>query len=122
MAVSVSQQITEILAQYEETVRKTAEKDIEKVAKDTVQRLKQTSPKDTGDYAKSWTLKRDARTKTVTVYNKDHYRLTHLLENGYMKKNQFGSYGRQAPQKHIGPAEKEAVEELMKKIEEDLNR
>ena len=117
---SVSSQIAEILDEYEKKVRETAEKDIEQVAKDTVQRLKQTSPKDSGDYARSWTLKRDRATKTTTVYNKDHYRLTHLLEKGHIKRNQAGTYGRQDPQEHIGPAEKEASAELVRKIEEDL--
>lgn len=119
---SVSSQIAEILDEYEKKVRETAEKDIEQVAKDTVQRLKQTSPKDSGDYARSWTLKRDRATKTTTVYNKGHYRLTHLLEKGHIKRNQAGTYGRQDPQEHIGPAEKEASAELVRKIEEDLSK
>lgn len=38
------------------------------------------------------------------VYNKEHYRLTHLLENGHIIKNAYGTYGRTAPRPHVKPA------------------
>lgn len=63
-------------------------------------------------YADSWTFeaKKDKKDEFVgTVYNKDHYRLTHLLEKGHIVRNQYGrtkSKGRLrrvAPRPHIAP-------------------
>ena len=41
------------------------------------------APKDTGDYAKSWTVKKTKETSsslTLTVHSKNRYQLAHLLE------------------------------------------
>lgn len=59
-----------------------------------------------GDYANSWVWKMqdDKIGEYGVVYNKEHYRLTHLLENGHLIKNAYGSYGRTAPRPHIKPA------------------
>lgn len=79
---------------------------VDETAKATVAELKRTSPRDSGEYAKSWRSKRDKTLKgkwaySRIVYNKDHYRLTHLLEKGHAKVNG----GRTAAQPHIEPAE-----------------
>lgn len=121
MAHSVGEQLAEILNDYDKEVREIAKKDIQKVAKDTAKDLRQTSPKKTGDYAKNWSTKQ--MNGGWVVYNKaPTYRLTHLLENGHVIRNQAGTYGRTQGEKHIEPAEQRASEELVKKIEEDLNR
>lgn len=120
MAHSVGEQLAEILNDYEEEVREIAKKDIQKAAKDTAKDLRQTSPKKSGDYARSWSAKQ--QNGGWVVYNKEHYRLTHLLENGHVIRNQSGTYGRTQGEKHIEPAEQRASEALVKKIEEDLNR
>lgn len=80
---------------------------VEETAKETVRQLKNTSPKDSGEYAKSWRSKRDNTLKgkwafSMVVYNKDHYQLTHLLEHGHAK---VGG-GRVAGIEHIEPAER----------------
>lgn len=59
-----------------------------------------------GDYARSWTFKIDKDKLgdySGVVYNKEHYQLTHLLENGHVSANQYGTYGRVAPHQHIKP-------------------
>ena len=47
-------------------------------------------------YANDWTKKaqvyRGVGTSYV-VYNKDHYRVAHLLENGHRVMNKYGTYG-----------------------------
>lgn len=80
-------------------------------------KLKQTSPKrpNGGAYAKGWTSKvthEDRDNIRVTVYNKGHYQLTHLLENGHAKVN--GGFVPGIP--HIGPAEQMAISDLEEKV------
>lgn len=123
MAHSVADQLAEILDGYDKEVREAVEKDIEKVAKDTAKKLKQTSPKESGEYAKNWAVRNDRKSKTTIVYNKaPTYRLTHLLENGHVVRNQYGTWGRVEGEKHIAPAEQEAVQDLVRKVEEDIER
>lgn len=123
MAHSVADQLAEILDGYDKEVREAVEKDIEKVAKDTAKKLKQTSPKESGEYAKNWAVKNDRRSKTTIVYNKaPTYRLTHLLEKGHVIRNQYGTWGRTNAEPHIAPAEQEAVADLVKKVEEDIEK
>ena len=100
------------------------EKDeVEQVAKDTAKKLKQTSPKESGEYAKNWAVRNDRRSKTTIVYNKaPTYRLTHLLEKGHVIRNQYGEWGRTNAEPHIAPAEQEAVADLVKKVEEDIEK
>lgn len=111
-----------VLDDYSKEVREDAERVIEQVAKETVKRLKDTSPKDTGAYAKGWRLKRDRRGMNATVYNATHPGLTHLLEEQHPVSNQYGSYGVSTPQKHIEPAEKWAIAEIDRRIEEVLEQ
>lgn len=122
MARDFSVEVMQLLDDYEQEVRDTVQKDIEKVAKETAKELRNTSPKAPGggEYAKSWTATK--RGNGFVVHNKKHYRLTHLLENGHVIRNQYGTYGRTDPQKHIEPAEQQAAEKLVREIEEDLNR
>ena len=123
MARSVSDQMAEILDGYDKEVREAVEKDIEKVARDTAKKLRQTSPKESGEYAKNWAVKNDRRSKTTIVYNKaPTYRLTHLLENGHVVRNQYGTWGRASAEPHIAPAEQEAVKDLVRKVEEDIEK
>lgn len=107
-----------VLDDYSKEVREDAERVIEQVAKETVKRLRKTSPKDTGAYARGWRLKNDRRGLTATVYNATHPGLTHLLEEQHPIANQFGTYGVSTPQEHIGPAERWAIGEIDRRIEE----
>ena len=123
MAHSVSDQMAEILDGYDKEVREAVEKDIEKVARDTAKKLRQTSPKESGEYAKNWAVRNDRKSKTTIVYNKaPTYRLTHLLEKGHVIRNQYGTWGRTSAEPHIAPAEQEAVKDLVKKVEEDIEK
>ena len=109
-------QMRKVLDEYSKELQERVDAAIDMASKDTVKRLKNTSPRDSGDYAKSWTRKKIAG--GYVVYNKKHYRLTHLLENGHALANQFGSLGKRVPAyPHIKPAEQEGIrefEELLK--------
>lgn len=117
---SVEIQMADILDTVSKRVKGVLETDSMEVAKETVQRLKNTSPKKYGDYASGWKVSKKQGADLV-VHNATDYRLTHLLENGHEIVNKKGSYGRTTPIKHIKPAEEWASDELPRKVMEDLD-
>lgn len=93
------------LRTYANGVAEAVDEAAEKCAKGLAKELRGTAPKRTGAYAKDWTSKQtgaNARgAKAYTVYNKAHYQLTHLLQNGHKGPAPAPAYP------HIGrPAEK----------------
>lgn len=99
------------LADYNQDVTDGVKKEVKQVAKEMTQRLKQTSPKDSGDYAAGWREKTEfesAEDIRERVYNAKKPQLTHLLEHGHAKQNG----GRVNGNPHIGPAEQEAEKKL----------
>ena len=120
---SVTVQMDKILDSYSREVQEATNKAIDSVAKEAASKLRNTSPRKTGDYAKGWKVKKERGRdglQTVTVHNKTNYQLTHLLENGHVVRNKRGTYGRTRPIKHIAPVEEWAVDELPREIEERL--
>ena len=119
---TVENQMANILDDYSKEVRRATANAQDKIAKEAVQKLKNTSPKKSGKYARGWTVKRE-RTSTgipdVTVHNKV-YQLTHLLENGHVVRNKYGEYGRFNGIKHLAPVEEWASSELPNEIEREL--
>lgn len=104
-----------VLASFEERSIAIAEECAIDAGKEAVSFLKANSPKKTGAYAKGWTLKKATKTGKgfkITVYNKDHYRLTHLLEHGHAKING----GRTQSHPHILLAEEAASSLFEQKI------
>lgn len=78
-----------------------------------------TAPRDTGKYAKSWTVKtvkETSNTLDVVVHSRNRYQIAHLLEHGHAKRGG----GRVAARPHIAPAEEKAVMELESEIERTL--
>lgn len=119
---SVAIQMEKILDEYDVKVKRATNNAIDVVAKQSVQKLKSTSPKKTGEYARGWGIKRDRGTggiHTATVKNKV-YQLTHLLENGHVVRNAKGTFGRAPGIKHIKPVEEWAKSELPMEIEREL--
>jgi len=123
MAKTVEQQMDKILTDYSKTVIRETDEAFETVSKEAVQKLKNTSPKRTGKYARSWTKKTEKggslKTDTVVIHNKV-YQLTHLLENGHVVRNEKGTYGRTNGIKHIAPVEEWAADELPNLIKRKL--
>lgn len=119
---SVEAQMKELLDTFDRHVQEVVEDAAKESAKECVQKLKATSPKRHGKYARSWTQKKLAG--GYVVYNKE-YQLTHLLENGHVVANQYGSYGnpggRVAGQKHIAPVEQEGIEGFELRINRGIN-
>lgn len=120
--VSVEAQVREILDDYEKKVKDTTNNSIKNVSKEAVSKLKNTSPKKSGEYARGWTVKQERGSggiNTVTVHNRV-YQLTHLLENGHVIRNKKGEYGRTNGIEHIAPVEQWAIGELPAEIEREL--
>mgnify|MGYP001335425216 FL=1 len=123
--VSVDQLAAEIakgLAEYSQDVVEKVNVSSEAVGKAAVKRLKQTSPKRYGKYAKSWTMKTEPEVgqphKRIVHVKAPHYRLTHLLEKGHAK---VGG-GRVDGIPHIRPAEEMVIKEFMSEVEEAIKR
>lgn len=77
------------------------------------------APKDTGDYAKSWVVKKTKETSTsltLTVHSRNRYQLAHLLEHGHAKRGG----GRVEGKAHIAPAEEKGIRQLEEEIERGL--
>ena len=95
---------------------KQAVRDAGDVVKDDI---RSHAPKDTGDYAKSWAVKKMKETSdslTVVVHSRNRYQLAHLLEFGHAKR----SGGRVAAQPHIASAEQKGIEKLEEEIRKAL--
>lgn len=111
----LSREIIDVLATYTDEISDIVDKTCKEVAQNTAKELRRTSPKQSGDYAASWKVKKIKKGE-YTVYNQKHYRLTHLLENGHAKRNG----GRTRAFKHIEPAQEKAAEELIRKLADRL--
>ena len=118
---TIGEQLADILNEYGREVKAVADKEIAAVAKESVAKLKSTSPRKSGAYARGWRVKKD-RDGSAIVHNATNYQLTHLLENGHIIKNKKGTYGRTNGIKHIEPVEQWANGELVQRIETDIER
>lgn len=87
-----------------------ASKIITDLAKQTVQKLEEASPKGeryknartrSKSYAKTWTFVYYPQYDEAVVYNKENYWLTHLLEHGHFDATKVGSPDWVNAQEHI---------------------
>ena len=102
---------------YTEEVSEAIDEAARETAKAMAADLRETSPKDTGEYAKGWTHRKEAP-GSYRVYNKKKPQLTHLLEHGHAKRGG----GRVEGRPHIKPAEDRYVPEFEKKVQQILER
>jgi hypothetical protein len=118
-ADQLAQEIVKILDDYRDTTIDKMKESVDKAAKQAVNELKPSSPKRTGAYAKDWAAKKDRKANKwaygKVVYNKKHYRLTHLLEKGHRKVNG----GMVAARPHIAKVEEKAINTLVEGIKDD---
>ena len=112
---NLAEAIVAELESYRQEVTDGLKESVRKTSKNTRKRLKNTSPKASGDYAKGWKVKvahEDREDIRIVIHNKNKPQLTHLLEHGHAKV----SGGRVEGQPHIAPAEKAAEKELMNQV------
>lgn len=119
MADSIEIQLQQIANEYQIKVQAVSRQACQKVSRKLARTLKGSSPKKSGEYASGWAVKQEGE-DTYIVHNKKKPGLTHLLENGHVSRNQFGTYGRVPAYKHIKPAADAAQEELLAEIEANL--
>lgn len=117
--VSVEIQMADILDEVKKSCKGVLETQSLAVAKETVTKIRNASPRLTGSYARGWRVSK--RGGGLVVHNATDYQLTHLLENSHVIANGSGTYGRTTPIKHIEPAEQWASDELPRRIIEELN-
>ena len=120
----LSKAIQKTLAEYEGVTIDSMKAAVDKASKEAVRELKSSSPNRTGAYAKSWAAKKARLTNKwayqKTVYNKEHYRLTHLLEKGHRVVGAKNGRTWVDARPHIEKVEQKAVETLVNEMKETL--
>ena len=104
-------EIAEAMSTYTKEITEGLEATKLETAKNVVKILKDSSPKDTGRYAKGWRVSKVGTAQVI--HNKTDYQLTHLLEHGHVK---VGG-GRVGAKVHIRPAEEKAIEDFISGVE-----
>ena len=116
---NLANEIMEGLKEYADLASDDVKKAVRKAGNTVRKEISENAPKDTGAYAKSWSVKKTQETSNsleVTVYSKNRYQLAHLLEHGHAKRGG----GRVAARPHIAQAEQSAVETLDSEIAKAL--
>lgn len=116
---NLANDIMEGLKEYADLASDDVKKAVRKAGNTVRKEISENAPKDTGAYAKSWSVKKTKETSNsleVTVYSKNRYQLAHLLEHGHAKRGG----GRVAARPHIAQAEQSAVETLDSEIAKAL--
>lgn len=116
--VDLGSEIMRELQAYSQALVIEADNAAKRSAKRLKKKLENTSPKDRGGYSHSWRIK-EFKSKTngpstYVVHNKEHYRLTHLLEFGHAKKD---GTGRVKAQPHIEPARDDEEKKFLEDLE-----
>lgn len=111
----LSNEILQGLKEYANLATDDLKKSIRKAGNTVRKEIAISAPKDTGAYAKSWSVKKTKETSNtleLTVHSKNRYQLAHLLEYGHAKRGG----GRVAAKPHIAKAEQNAIETLESEI------
>lgn len=117
MASDIVAEVNKALTEYCVKVQRALDDAAKEAAELTQRQLKANSPKKAkgkgrGRYARGWRIKKReiAGLVSYTVYNGTQPGLTHTLEHGHLARNQYGTYGRVRPIKHIEPAEEQGIQ------------
>ncbi len=120
--IDLERAVKDILQDYSVEVSKAAAEAVTEVTKEATKKLRQTSPKRKGRYAKGWTgkVEKTATTVDATVYGKTGtYQIAHLLEHGHARRGGGRNVG---GIEHIKPVEEWAIKEVEKRIREKVER
>jgi hypothetical protein len=103
---NLAAEISKALQTYTTEVTEGLEQAKKKAAQNAVKKLRSTSPKRTGKYARGWRVRKIGTAQII--HNATDYQIAHLLEYGHAKRNG----GRVAAVPHIRKVEQEAIEEF----------
>lgn len=118
MAKTLTVQLTELLNDYNEEIQDVVDKETKKVAMEGAKTLRSNSPKKSGEYAQGWKSRKTPY--GYRIHNAKKPGLTHLLENGHLIRNKWGTYGRTRPIKHIKPVEEWAKSEFEERVKKGI--
>ena len=108
----LSEAILGIVKEYRQDVADGLKREVKEVGRECRDDIRDHSPRESREYADSWSdhvAFERADDIRIIVYNRKHYRRTHLLENGHLK----AGGGRVNGRAHIRPAEQRAAERLL---------
>ena len=111
--------VMEGLTEYADLAADELKKAVKKAGNSVKKDIQEGAPKDTGAYAKSWSVKNVKETSNsieLVVHSRNRYQLSHLLEFGHAKRGG----GRVPGKAHIVPAEERAERTLEQEIEKAL--
>ena len=111
--------VMETLKEYADLAAEDVKQAVRDAGETVRKEIRANAPKDTGDYAKSWAVKKTKETSSslmLTVHSKNRYQLAHLLEFGHALRK--GGRTRAFP--HIAPAEERAAQTLEREVEKAL--
>lgn len=117
---NLNKAIADYLDEYREDIEEDVVESSDKLIKEARAEVQAKSPKDTGAYAKGWTIATEKGTNYYKrrIHNKNRYQLTHLLEFGHATR----SGSRVPAQPHITPVElkykNKFIQELERKIKQ----
>lgn len=116
----LSTTLKKILDEYGEDVLDYVDEAIVKTAMEAQKEVKKTSPKKSGRYAKGWSVdkKETSEGPYETIYNKNTYQLTHLLEFGHVLKVGGRVAGTVSAKPHIAPIQDKTPDIFEKKLKE----
>ncbi len=107
-----------LLEQYGDEVYNALGPVAEDVAGEAKKKVKAASPRRSGKYKSGWRTQTDksGRSVAVTVYNGNKPGLPHLLEYGHALRGG----GRSTAYEHIAPVEEWAAEEVVTRLEREI--
>lgn len=131
---SLSDQLKDILEDETLETRQTIEKVSDEASEYGLKLIKKRSPRDANRkgsrvgkrrYASGWRDQKEyvgAFITKHTLHNVNEPTLTHLLEDGHLVKNQFGTYGRARAIPHIKVTEDDTVNYFVKNVVRKLEK
>lgn len=115
---NLSKAVDDAFRQFVGFVEEGVEEALKETADEAVDKLRDSSPRQSGDYAQGWTV--DKQNGAYVVHNATDYQLTHLLENGHDVVVNGKKVGYSPPVEHIKPVEDFIKDEVVRKVEEKL--